>query len=51
MSKIVLVDHNGRILTIDKPTTPSQVEVSEEPLWKVAQREADRASTPKDTNK
>ena len=45
MLKLALVDHEGRVLMDTKPTTPSQVETSEEPLWLIAAREAARQST------
>ena len=45
MSKPFFVDHEGRVLVETKPTTPTP-EVEEEPLWKVAAREAEKQSTP-----
>ncbi len=50
MSKLALVDHEGRVLVDTKPTTPSP-EVEDEPIWVTAAREAERQSTKKDTNK
>jgi hypothetical protein len=46
MAALALVDHNGRPFTDgEKVPTPSKVDTSEEPLWKIAQREAERQST------
>jgi len=45
MSTIALVDKEGRPLLNEKVPTPSKVEGVEEPLWKLAQREAERQST------
>ena len=50
MSALALVDHEGRVLTTDKPTTPSNVveEHKEDlPLHVIAAREAERQSTKK----
>ena len=50
MSALALVDHEGRVLTTDKPTTPSnKVEEHKEdlPLHVIAAREAERQSTKK----
>ena len=49
---LALVDHEGRVLDLDKKTpTSSQIETSEEPLWKVAARQHAKDSTKTDTNK
>lgn len=53
MSKLALVDHEGKLLVENTPQSQSpEVEtLVEEPLWKVAAREAAKQSTKKDTNK
>jgi hypothetical protein len=50
---LALVDHEGRPLTIDKPTTPANdvEEQQEDPLWVVAAREAAKQSTKVCTSK
>ena len=48
---LALVDHEGRVLDLDKKTpNPSQVEVSEEPLYLIAERQHKKDSTKTDTN-
>lgn len=50
MSRLALVDHEGRVLVDSKPTTPSQVETVEEPLCTIAARQHAKDSTQIDTN-
>jgi hypothetical protein len=51
MSRLALVDHEGRVLDLDKKATTPTPEVEDDPIWVIAAREAERQSTKKGTNK